>query len=35
MLNKDFLCTITFRTHEKSIFKNYKESIISLAWRSI
>ena len=35
MLNKDFLCTITFKTHEKSIFKNYKESIVSLAWRSI
>lgn len=35
MLSKDFLRTITFKTHEKSIFKNYRESIVSLAWRSI
>lgn len=35
MLSKDFLRTITFKTHEKSIFKNYKESIVSLAWGSI
>lgn len=32
MLNRDFLRTITLKIHEKSIFKNYKESIISLAW---
>ena len=31
---KDFLRTITFKTHEKSIFKNYKENAISLAWGS-
>lgn len=35
MSSKDFLRTITFKTHEKSIFKNYKENIISLAWGSI
>lgn len=35
MLSKDFLRTITFKTHEKSIFKNYRESIVSLAWGSI
>ena len=35
MSSKDFLRTITFKTHEKSIFKNYKESIVSLAWGSI
>ena len=35
MLSKDFLRTITFKTHEKSIFKNYKENIVSLAWGSI
>lgn len=31
----DFLRTLTFKTHEKSIFKNYKENAISLAWGSI
>lgn len=31
----DFLRTLTFKTHEKSIFKNYKENTISLAWGSI
>ena len=35
MTRKDFLRTITFKTHEKSIFKNYKESIVSFAWGSI
>lgn len=35
MSRKDFLRTITFKTHEKSIFKNYKESVASLAWGSI
>lgn len=35
MSRKDFLRTITFKTHEKSIFKNYKESVVSLAWGSI
>ena len=35
MSSKDFLRTITFKTHEKSIFKNYKESVVSLAWGSI
>lgn len=35
MLSKDFLRTITFKTHEKSIFKNYKENIVSLVWGSI
>lgn len=30
----DFLRTFTFKTHEKSIFKNYKETPISLAWGS-
>jgi len=32
---RDFLRTLTFKTHEKSIFKNYKENAISLAWGSI
>ena len=31
----DFLRTLTFKTHEKSIFKNYKENAFSLAWGSI
>ena len=31
----DFLRTLTFKTHEKSIFKNYKENAISMAWGSI
>lgn len=31
----DFLRTLTFKTYEKSIFKNYKENAISLAWGSI
>ena len=31
----DFLRFLTFKTHEKSIFKNYKENAISLAWGSI
>ena len=35
MSRKDFLRTITFKTHEKSIFKNYKESVASLVWGSI
>ena len=35
MSRKDFLRTITFKTHEKSIFKNYKEGVASLVWGSI
>lgn len=35
MSSKDFLRTITFKTHEKSVFKNYEENIVSLAWGSI
>ena len=35
MENKDFLRNITFKTRERSIFKNYKENITSLAWSSI
>ena len=31
----DFLRTLTFKTHEMSIFKNYKENAVSLAWGSI
>ena len=31
----DFLRTLTFKTHEKSIFKNYKENAITVAWGSI
>lgn len=31
----DFLRTLTFKTHEKSIFKNYKGNAIALAWGSI
>lgn len=31
----DFLRILTFKTKEKSIFKNYKENPISLAWESI
>ena len=31
----DFLRTLTFKTHEKSIFKNYKENAVSLSWSSI
>lgn len=33
--SKDFLRTLAFKTKEKSIFKNYKENAISLAWGSI
>lgn len=35
MEKKDFLRNITFKTRERSIFKNYKENIISLAWSSL
>ena len=35
MDRNDFLRTLTFKTHEKTIFKNYKENAISLAWGSI
>ena len=31
----DFLHTITFKTHKKNIFKNYKERVVSLAGESI
>ena len=34
-INKtDFLRTLTFKTDEKSLFKNYKQNAISLAWQS-
>lgn len=32
--SNDFLRTLTFKTHEKSIFKNYKENAISWDWGS-
>lgn len=32
---KDFLRNITFKTRERSIFKNYKENITSLSWSSL
>ena len=32
--SNDFLRTLTFKTHEKSIFKNYKENVISWDWGS-
>ena len=35
MRKNDFLRTLTFKTHEKSIFKNYKENAVSLAWGSM
>lgn len=35
MNRTDFLRTLTFKTHEKSIFKNYKENALSLAWASV
>lgn len=35
MSQKDFLRNITFKTYERSIFKNYKENIVSLNWGSI
>lgn len=35
MEKKDFLRNITFKTRERSIFKNYKENIASLAWSSL
>ena len=35
MKKYDFLRNLTFKTHEKSIFKNYKENSMSLAWGSI
>ena len=31
---KDFLRNYTFKTYERSIFKNYRENIASLAWGS-
>ena len=34
MDNSDFLRILTFKTHEKSIFKNFRENAISLAWES-
>lgn len=32
---KDFLRNYTFKTYERSIFKNYRESVTSLAWGSL
>ncbi len=33
--NKDFLRNLTFKTRQRSIFKNYRESLPSLYWSSI
>lgn len=35
MEEKDFLRNYTFKTYERSIFKNYRENIISYAWGSL
>ncbi len=32
---KDFLRQITFKTYERSIFKNYKETLNFMDWNSI
>ena len=34
MEEKDFLRNYTFKTYERSIFKNYRENVTSLAWGS-
>ncbi len=35
LANKDFLRNITFKTYERTIFKNYKESMNFLYWGSL
>ncbi|MEA4829745.1 MAG: RNA-directed DNA polymerase, partial [Enterococcus thailandicus] len=35
IVNKDFLRNITFKTYERSIFKNYKEGLNFMNWSSI
>ena len=33
--NKDYIRTITFKTRQRSIYRNYAESLPSLYWSSI
>lgn len=35
MNTKDFLRNITFKTRERSIFKNYRNNLHSLYWSSL
>ena len=35
MEKRDFLRNITFKTKERSIFKNYQENLASLYWSSL